>query len=341
MLYRADPLLSICIATYNRSRFIGETLDSILCQLPSDVELIVVDGASPDDTEKVVRPYHERSANLRYFREPENSGVDKDYDKAVNYARGEFCWLMTDDDLLLPGAIRRVLLALAPEIDLLVINSEVRDADLRKTLDLNFLKLTVDKVYKPEDASDFFADAGNALSFIGGTVIRRSVWLSRAREPYFGSLFIHMGVIFQAPLTGLAKVVVTPLLLIRYGNAMWTARGFEIWMFKWPELIWSFSGISSEAKTKVVSERPWHRPRALVVQRGIGAYGMAEYQLFIASRTHGVLKFAWWAMALMPGKLINTCAALYCYMFGLRGGLYDMARSRHATWLSRWLGSLL
>ena len=333
--------LSICIATYNRAKFIGQTLESILDQLPVEAELVVVDGASPDNTEEIIRPYLARHTQLRYFRELENSGVDRDYDKAVAYARGTFCWLMTDDDLLCPGAVSRVMQTLTSDLDLLVVNSEVRDAQLDKVLDPNFLKLTSDKTYEPAEASAFFEDAANALSFIGGTIIRRSLWISRAREPYFGSLFIHMGVIFQAPLAGLAKVVVDPLILIRYGNAMWTARGFEIWMFKWPSLIWSFSGISAAARRKVSLEQPWKRIKALVVQRAIGAYGLPEYKQFIKPRATGVAKITALIMAVTPGRLVNAAAGIYCFVKGSRMGLFDVARSKHATWLSRMLGRTL
>ena len=48
----------------------------------------------------VLERYLEPGRPLRYFRESVNSGVDRDYDKAVGYASGEYCWLMTDDDLL-------------------------------------------------------------------------------------------------------------------------------------------------------------------------------------------------------------------------------------------------
>ena len=51
------PLLSICIATYNRANFIGETLDSIILQLTEDVEVVIVDGASTDNTREVVESY--------------------------------------------------------------------------------------------------------------------------------------------------------------------------------------------------------------------------------------------------------------------------------------------
>ncbi|RYD61491.1 MAG: glycosyltransferase, partial [Sphingomonadales bacterium] len=101
--------LSICIATFNRAAFIGETLQALVEQLRPGVEIVIVDGASPDDTAAAVRPFLEVAPAIRYCRESENSGVDGDYDKAVGYARGEHVWLFPDDDLPAPGAIDRVL----------------------------------------------------------------------------------------------------------------------------------------------------------------------------------------------------------------------------------------
>ena len=102
------PLLSICIATYNRAAYIGVTLDSIISQLTDDVELLVVDGASTDSTEEVLHTYIKKSNRIRYIRLAAKGGVDQDYDKSIEFARGEWCWLFTDDDLLKPGAIAAV-----------------------------------------------------------------------------------------------------------------------------------------------------------------------------------------------------------------------------------------
>src|SRR4051794_33591388 len=115
----ANPKLSVCIATYNRARFIGETLDSLLPQITEDVELIVLDGASPDDTQEVVDRHVNAHPRVRYVRELTNSGVDQDYDKAVSYASGQYCWLMSDDDLLVPNAVERVLKRLDGQVDLI------------------------------------------------------------------------------------------------------------------------------------------------------------------------------------------------------------------------------
>ncbi|MBK8051587.1 MAG: glycosyltransferase [Anaerolineales bacterium] len=62
------------IPTYNRARFIGATLDSIIPQLTGETELLVVDGASTDDTETVVRARIACCPAVRYVRLAEKAG---------------------------------------------------------------------------------------------------------------------------------------------------------------------------------------------------------------------------------------------------------------------------
>ena len=226
--------LSICIATYNRGAFIVDTLSSIVGQIRPDVELIVVDGASTDDTSERVRDFRSRHTFVRYFREAKNSGVDQDFDKAVSYATGEYVWLMTDDDLMIDGAVSRVRAALEGQYDLVIVNSEVRNPDLGKVLNPRLLDVSDDLEYARDDRTRLFVDTARALTFIGSVVIKRSVWLARRRDAYYGSLFIHVGVIFQAPI-GCVRVIADPMLRIRYGVAMWTPRSFDVWMYKWPD----------------------------------------------------------------------------------------------------------
>ena len=176
-----SPLLSICIATYNRAGFIGETLDSIIPQLDDDVELLVVDGASTDNTEDVVRKYAQKESRIRYVRLSAKGGVDQDYDRSVELARGEFCWLFTDDDLLKPGAVAAVKAAINKGYDLVVVNAEVRDRELSVILESRRIIMQDNKAYAPNNMEHLFIDALDYLSFIGAVVIRRSIWLSRER----------------------------------------------------------------------------------------------------------------------------------------------------------------
>ncbi len=193
------PLLSICIATYNRAGFIGETLASIIPQLNDDVELLIVDGASTDNTEGVVLNYIDAALRIRYVRLPIKGGVDQDFCKAVELAGGKYCWLMSDDDLLRPGAVRAVLEELRHDnYSLIIVNSEVRNRDFSKLIDKRRLQIDCNKIYAPEESENFFVDTANYLSFIGCVVINRHLWNGREKERYFGSSFIHVGVIFQS-----------------------------------------------------------------------------------------------------------------------------------------------
>jgi hypothetical protein len=333
----SPPRLSICIATRNRADFIGATLDSIVSQLEPGVEVVVVDGASTDATAEVVGGYARRHPTLRYFREAANSGVDGDYDKAVGYAAGTHCWLMTDDDLLVPGAVGRVLSRLDAALDLLVVNAEVRDFDLRRVLVRHRLGFGEDRSYGPGEAERLFAETGDGLSFIGCVVVRRAAWLARDRASYLGTLFVHVGVLFQEPPLASARVLGEPAILIRYGNANWRPQSFEIWAFKWPRLVWSFPGPGAAAKARVSHPEPWRTLQFLLVFRSTGAYGLAEYRRLVAGQ-------AWpsrllpLAMALVPGVVANGAASLYCALVNrrARGTMYDLARSRYATWLTRW-----
>lgn len=333
----AHPRLSICIATLNRARFIGETLDSIVGQLQPNTELLIIDGASTDDTEVVVAPYTAADSRVRYVRLAKNSGVDQDYDIAVSHARGEYCWLMTDDDLLKPDAVARVLGALDGRRELVIVNTEVRTADLASAISDVLVKVDCDGEYTAQDSDRLLAETANALSFIGCVVIKRDFWMSRDRAAYYGSLFVHVGVIFQSA-TPRTLVIAEPLISIRYGNAMWTARGFEIWMFKWPSLVWSFPGIGEASKARICAREPWRQLRKLWLYRSIGGYGVAEYRRFLApERLGGLQRTLARAIAGVPSSLANAVSSLYCLLAArhARMNVYDLSRSPHTSFVSR------
>lgn len=335
-----SPKLSICIATYNRAAFIGETLDSMFGQLTDDVELVILDGASSDNTEEVVRAYQSRCSRLRYVRQAENRGVDRDFDRVVELADGEYCWLMTDDDLLRPGAVAAVLAALQDDYSLVVVNAEVRSADMSALVEKRRLRFDAPRTYGPLEMDGLFADAGAYLTFIGCVVIRRSLWLQRERAAYYGSLFIHVGVIGQHPLPGKSLVINDTLISIRYGNAMWRPKEFEIWMFKWPSLVWSLAGLTPGAKRAVYPAEPWRDLRRLFFFRAKGSYSMAEYRRWIEPRTVSAWgKLAAVLVAVFPGPLANAIALLYFRVLDRDQGL-GMADTRNCRFYFRtWFGA--
>jgi glycosyltransferase involved in cell wall biosynthesis len=328
------PQLSICIATYNRAAFIGETLESIISQLTDDVEIVIVDGASTDNTEDVVRVYLNRDERIRYERLPAKGGVDRDFCRAIERARGRYCWLFPDDDLLRPTAVPTVLAKTREGFSLIVVNAQAKTPDFSEILKERFLALNSDVAIGSGDMDQLFERTAAYLSFIGAVVIRRSLWMERNAENYWGTEFVHVGVIFQAPLPGPALLVAEPLITIRYGNAQWTSRAFSIWMIKWPHLLWSFKDVSDRAKQHVMSREPWRNLKEVLYYRAIGAFDYVEFATLLR---HNACPW-WWKLgalciAMLPGVVVNTvCRILFSLVRkdSKKMVAYDLTQSRYS-----------
>ena len=102
--------LSICIPTYNRSKRLISTLDSISKNKSIrniEYEVCISDNNSKDGTRDVVKRYSEK-LNIHYKKNDHNIGMAKNIISVVDMANGQFIWMLGDDDLLLPKAISKV-----------------------------------------------------------------------------------------------------------------------------------------------------------------------------------------------------------------------------------------
>lgn len=141
-LTSARPKLSVCISTYNRAEWLAVSLKNWSRMYPEplkDVEFVVCDNTSTDRTSEVVKPYAERS-DFSYYRNTENVGMLGNLRQTAHHARGEYVWILGDDDLLLPGAIERVLYALNTYDDLTLVYlnyAYTREEDARNVKDFD------------------------------------------------------------------------------------------------------------------------------------------------------------------------------------------------------------
>jgi glycosyltransferase involved in cell wall biosynthesis len=106
------PKFTIAIPTYNRSGFLRRSIASALAQSYSDVEVLVSDNASTDDTESVCRSFGDR---VRYHRNGENIGIWRNFVRVAELADGEYFSWLQDDDLVHRDYARRAVEALDPD----------------------------------------------------------------------------------------------------------------------------------------------------------------------------------------------------------------------------------
>jgi glycosyltransferase involved in cell wall biosynthesis/SAM-dependent methyltransferase len=139
----AQPLLSICISTYNRAEWLNLSLENIFRLLPipqEDIEIIVCDNASTDNTHNIAKSYLNRS-DFRCYKNNYNVGMLGNLRVTANHARGRHIWILGDDDLIMEGGINRVLNVLqkTPDISLIYINyAYTREENPNEINNLNY-----------------------------------------------------------------------------------------------------------------------------------------------------------------------------------------------------------
>ena len=90
--------VSVVMATYNGDKYIKEQLDSIMCQLSNEDELIVSDDGSSDSTCEIINEYKNNYKNIRLFNS-NHLGASKNFLKAIHYSKNDIIILSDQDDI--------------------------------------------------------------------------------------------------------------------------------------------------------------------------------------------------------------------------------------------------
>jgi len=94
-----DTLVSVVVATYNGEKYVGLQLDSIIQQTHRNIEVIVVDDCSTDNTYSVLKKYAEDYPNIKIFANETNAGYVKNFEKGMLLAKGNYIALSDQDDI--------------------------------------------------------------------------------------------------------------------------------------------------------------------------------------------------------------------------------------------------
>lgn len=129
------PLVSVCIPAYNSSDYIADTMESILNQTYKNLELVVVDDCSKDNTVEIVETIAARDPRVRLVKNEKNLGMTGNWTKAVQETKGEFVKLICADDILFPKSIEKELTACLkhPEVTLVITDSSLIDEQGTRT----------------------------------------------------------------------------------------------------------------------------------------------------------------------------------------------------------------
>lgn len=112
----SGPLVSIALCTYNGEKYLVEQLDSLIAQTYNNLEIIVVDDASTDNTFAILQGYAARYPQFKLYQNQTNLGFVKNFEHAATLCMGELIALCDQDDIWLPEKIELQVNALGAHI---------------------------------------------------------------------------------------------------------------------------------------------------------------------------------------------------------------------------------
>ena len=98
-----SPLVSIVMGTYNGQEFLCQQIDSIIGQSYSNLEIVIQDDGSSDETCNIVRRYASKDTRIRFFQNKENLGINQNFYDLIDKARGDYIAISDQDDIWKPN----------------------------------------------------------------------------------------------------------------------------------------------------------------------------------------------------------------------------------------------
>ena len=186
--------LSIAIPTYNRSNKLKVTLDSIIEQfneIPTNIEIIISDNCSIDDTQTVVENYQRKYPFIKYFKNKINRGIDYNIFKCTDLATGEYVQLLSDDDILMKNSLAYILNLIKTHKKVSFFYLNGRGYDINESKDKIFDTHPViaeSKNITFDDKNKFLQFLGVQITFISAFLLHRETWnLNKNKSDFIGT----------------------------------------------------------------------------------------------------------------------------------------------------------
>ena len=174
------PKISLILPCYNSVSFIKETLDSLLNQQYSNLELIIIDGASNDGTVEIIEQY--KSIYTHFITEPDKGQTDA-INKGIKYCTGDIFYWINADDYFEPNVLHLVAEEFIKEpFDVLCVNNRLFENETNRTIQYS--------------KTSFYKTIEETIPY-SGMSITMFYDLKKARELFPLSINIHYAMDFE------------------------------------------------------------------------------------------------------------------------------------------------
>ncbi len=182
-----QPLVSVCIPAYNNADYIAETIQSVLHQTYKNIELIVVDDQSKDNTLEVVRGITD--PRLQVYENEKNLGMSGNWNRCLELCKGEYMKLLCADDLLHETLIAREVEIMEANPSALLVQTDTQFIDVNGRNTGYYKRYHKSGLVEGRDASRFSIFTRDYLGAPLANLIRRSAYEANGG---FDSSFVYI-----------------------------------------------------------------------------------------------------------------------------------------------------
>jgi len=216
----SKPLVSIAIPAYNRPRLIKKTIESVLGQLYSNIEVLISEDCTPNiEVVEVIEGFAAVDERIRFFRQEKNLGYEKNCDFLLKKAKGEYILWLPDDDLLLPDTIQEFVSAMQANKNAILCISDVQVVDQNgQPLRAERLSGLYDDCLWNEKRKLFFAYPTSNIFFAYCGMYRTDIFdtYNIEQEPDCNGLYTNLEVPYLARLSLIGEIIAVPETLFLY-----------------------------------------------------------------------------------------------------------------------------
>jgi glycosyltransferase involved in cell wall biosynthesis len=120
MSTHVKPFISVGLPVYNGANYLAVAIESVLAQTFRDLELVISDNASTDETQEICESFARRDSRVRYFRQPVNRGAGFNYNFVFHRSRGRYFRWLAHDDYIAPSCLSACVALLNSDMSLVL-----------------------------------------------------------------------------------------------------------------------------------------------------------------------------------------------------------------------------
>jgi len=168
--------ISICIPTYNRFSDFKETLTNVTKLSLSQYfvkEILIIDNNQNLKGKEVVEKFLLKNKKIRYIKNEQNIGPENNFRKCIEQAKGDYVWLIADDDLLINGSLDIVSEHLKSDFDCLITNWSLYDNNFDQIIKKSILDKNLNFI---NDKNFILANFGTKMTFISSIIFKKTLF---------------------------------------------------------------------------------------------------------------------------------------------------------------------